>query len=377
MRNLMFVVAIILVGLAGWWWGMQSGAPQLPAPPLSAPIASVAPVGSAAARGLPTLAPMLRQIMPAVVSITVLSRAPAEDNPLYRDPFYRRYFGNQPPAERRALSAGSGVIIDATRGLVLTNNHVARNADRIEVALSDGRRVEAKLVGADPTTDIALLSVSAQGLVSMPLGTSDELEIGDYVVAIGNPFGLGQTVTFGIISALGRSGLNIEGLEDFIQTDAAINPGNSGGALVDIDGHLIGINTAILGSAGGNVGIGFAIPITMAQQIADQLARFGKVARGQLGMSIQDHPAGMPVAAQSGVQAGAMIADVAPGSPAEKAGLRRGDLIIAVNGNPIVNTAQLRARVGLVRVGQTVTLDFMRNGERLKVNATVAEPIQR
>jgi Do/DeqQ family serine protease len=264
------------------------------------------------------------------------------------------------------------VVIDAERGLVLTNNHVVRNAQRIGVALSDGRRIEAKLVGADPPTDLALLSITAQGLVGLALGDSDKLEIGDYVVAIGNPFGLGQTVTFGVVSALGRSGLGIEGYEDFIQTDAAVNPGNSGGALVDIDGHLIGINTAIVGPAGGNIGIGFAVPSNMVRQVAEQLARSGKVNRGQLGVSVQDHPGAMPTALQAESPPGAMVAEVAPGSPADKAGLRRGDVIIAVDGRPIVSAGQLRARVGLIPVGQSVELEVLRDGNRVKLNARVA-----
>jgi S1-C subfamily serine protease len=271
----------------------------LPGPPLSTPIAAVAPATSVEARGLPTLAPMLRRVMPGVVSITVQAREPAEDNPLYRDPYYRQFFGNQPPAEPPVLAAGSGVIIDGEQALVITNNHVVKNAERIGVALSDRRRVEAKLVGTDPATDIALLRIAAPKLAALPLGDSDALEIGDYVVAIGNPFGLGQTATMGIVSALGRTGLGIKGYEDFIQTDAAVNPGNSGGALVDVQGKLIGINAAIVGPSGGNVGIGFAIPINMAREVADQLARFGEVARGQLGVAIEDHPAAMPVAMQS------------------------------------------------------------------------------
>lgn len=372
MRKVLLVAVVLIIGVAGWWWIERGTAPPLPGPPVSSPIASTPPAVSAEARGLPTLAPMLRRVMPSLVSITVQARVPGEDNPLYKDPFYRRYFSGSTPAERQILAAGSGVVIDADRGLVLTNHHVVRNAERIGVALSDGRRIEAKLVGADPPTDLALLSIAAHGLVGLPLGDSDMLEIGDYVVALGNPFGLGQTVTFGVVSALGRSGLGIEGYEDFIQTDAAVNPGNSGGALVGIDGHLIGIDTAIVGPAGGNVGIGFAIPSNMGRSVADQIAEFGKVNRGQLGVSVQDHSAAMPAAMQAENPLGATVADVAPGSAAEKAGLRRGDIIVGVNGRPIVSAAQLRARVGLVAIGQTIELDVLRDGSRVKLNARVA-----
>lgn len=372
MRRAVTAGLAIVAAAALVFWLTHTPAPPLPGPPLSTPIASITPIASTEARNLPTLAPMLRKVMPAVVSITVQARVPAEDNPLYKDPFYRRKFGDQPPADREALAAGSGVIIDADQGLILTNNHVVRNAERIAVALSDGRRVEAKLIGTDPATDIALLRVTAQGLGALPLGDSDALEIGDYVVAIGNPFGLGQTATFGIVSALGRGGLGIEGYEDFIQTDAAVNPGNSGGALVDIEGHLVGINAAIVGPAGGNVGIGFAIPITMAREVADQIARFGKVVRGQLGVSINDHPGDMPAGLQAEFPPGAMVTDVARGSAAEKAGLERGDLIVAVNGKPVISGAQLRARVGLIRVGETIDLDVLREGKRIKMSATVA-----
>lgn len=213
--------------------------------------------------------------------------------------------------------------------------------------------------------------MAVQGLVALPLGNSDALEIGDYVVAIGNPFALGQTATAGIVSALGRSGLGIEGYEDFIQTDAAVNPGNSGGALVDIQGRLVGINAAILGPAGGNIGIGFAIPIAMARAVADQLVRFGKVERGQLGVSINDHPAQMPVGQQAEAPSGAMVVSVLRGSPAENAGLKPGDVIIAVNGKPIVGGAQFRALVGLVRPGDSVTLEVLRNGERIQAAVQV------
>jgi Do/DeqQ family serine protease len=366
--------AILALAMGAWWWTTQTPQPPLPGPAASTPIASAPPAASVEARGLPTLAPMLRKAMPAVVSITVQSRVPNQDNPLFKDPYYRRFFGNEPLPERRVQSAGSGVVIAADQGLILTNNHVVQNAERIGIMLADGRRIEAKLVGTDPATDVALLSVNAQGLVTLPLGNSDELQIGDYVVAIGNPFGLGQTVTAGIISALGRSGLGIEGYEDFIQTDATINPGNSGGALVDIDGRLIGINTAIVGPAGGNVGIGFAIPINMARDVAEQLRRFGKVARGQLGVTISDHPGDMPVGTRADTSAGAMIAEVARGSPAEKAGLKPGDLIIAVNGNPIVNSAQLRARVGRVRVDENIELEFLRGADRITLTVRIAAP---
>lgn len=369
-RVVLAATAAILV-FALWWWTTWTQSPALPGPPPSAPIARTAPPMSADARGLPTLAPMLRKAMPAVVSITVQAREPAQDNPLYQDPFYRRYFGDRVPRQREVMAAGSGVIVDTNRGLIITNFHVVKNAERIGVALSDGRRIEAKLVGTDPATDIALLTIRTKALVAMPLGNSGGLEIGDYVVAIGNPFGLGQTVTAGIVSALGRSGLGIEGYEDFIQTDAAINPGNSGGALVDLEGHLVGINTAIIGPAGGSVGIGFAIPIDMARKVADQLARFGKVVRGQIGVAVADHPAAMPAGLQATTPSGAMVTGVIPGSAADNAGLQRGDLIVAVNGEPVFSAAQLRSRVGLERIEDTVRLDVLRSGRRRTISVRI------
>jgi Do/DeqQ family serine protease len=375
MRKSAVVVAVLILAAAGWWWWTRSPAP-VPGPPQSAPMAAIAPPTSAEARGLPTLAPMLRKIMPGVVSVTVRALQPAEDNPLYKDPFFRQFFGEGAPAERQVLAAGSGVIIDGPHGLVLTNYHVVKGAERIGVALSDGRRIEAKLVGADPPTDLALVAISAQRLTAMPLGNSDALEIGDYVVAIGNPFGLGQTATFGIVSALGRTGLGIELYENFIQTDAAVNPGNSGGALVNIEGRLVGINTAIVGPAGGNIGIGFAIPVNMAREVADQLARFGKVTRGRLGVSIADHPAVMPLALQSEAPAGAMVTSVASGSAAEKAGIKPGDVILAIDGERIASAGQLRSRIGLTRPGTAVKIELLRSGKRIEANATVTAPTE-
>lgn len=242
--------------------------------------------------GLPTLAPLLAEVTPAVVNISVESRQTDDLNPLFNDPFFRRFFDLQPmpqePQPRRQMSAGSGVIFDAGAGYVLTNHHVVENGDRIVVTLKDRRQFDATLIGSDPGTDIALLKIEAEGLTALDMGDSDRLQVGDYVLAIGNPFGLGQTVTSGIVSALGRSGLNIEGFEGFIQTDASINPGNSGGALVTLDGRLIGINTAIIAPSGGNVGIGFAVPANMAAAVVAQLIEFGEVQRGTLGVMIQD-----------------------------------------------------------------------------------------
>lgn len=363
----------LAVALIAWW---ASSPPLLPGPPPSTPIPSVAPAQSAEALRLPTLAPMLRRVMPAVVSVYVQGLAPPESDALVQDEGPRSQGSEDTkPRARQVLDAGSGVIIDAARGLILTNEHVVKNAERIAVALADGRRVPARLVGADGPTDIALLRIAAPRLIAMPFGNSDALEIGDYVVALGNPFGLGETATLGIVSALGRAGLGIERYEDFIQTDAAINPGNSGGALVDFDGRLVGINAAIVGgsrSVGGNVGIGFAIPINMARAVADQLVRYGAVARGLLGVVAEDHPAAMPVSLQAQTPQGAMVTLVAPGSPAEKVGIRYGDLIIAINGERLESAAQLRTRVSLLRPGTTLAIKLLREGEPLTVTAVLA-----
>jgi Do/DeqQ family serine protease len=340
------------------------------------------PVGQAAqpqvdARGMPTLAPLVNEVTPAVVNISVITRSPLEDNPLFRDPFFRRFF-NLPerPAQREEQAAGSGVIVDAGRGYVLTNHHVIRSAERVIVTLKDRRQLPARLVGADPGTDIALLQVEAKNLSAVRFGDSDALQVGDYVIAIGNPFGIGQTVTSGIVSALGRSGLSPEGYEDFIQTDASINPGNSGGALINLRGELVGINSAILSASGGNLGIGFAVPSNMARIVMDQIARFGEVRRGRLGIDMVDlTPA---IAAKLGVaaQEGVAITGVHAGSPAEKAGLREQDVVVALNGRPVRAAAELRARLGLTPVGEEVELRVLRGKEARSVRTRIAPPVK-
>ena len=284
-----------------------------------------------------------------------------KQNPLMADPFFRRFF-NLPPlqCEKKVQSVGSGVIVDALEGYVLTNNHVIANADQIVVTLRDRRQLTAELVGTDPATDIAVLRIPAENLTALTLGDSDALEIGDFVVAIGNPFGIGQTVTSGIVSALRRSGLGIEGIEDFIQTDASINPGNSGGALVTLDGQLIGINTAIIGPSGGNVGIGFAIPTNMALQIMDQLVTYGEVRRGGFRVQGQDMTPALAEALGVAQTAGAIITRVAPDGPAGKAGLEAGDIVVGVNGDPVRDVSHLRNVVGLMRAGETIELTVLR-----------------
>ena len=313
--------------------------------------------------GMPTLAPILEKVMPAVVNIAVLQRSPEADNPLLRDPFFRRFFGG--PAEAQPqISAGSGVIVDAKNGYVMTNAHVVKDAREVLVTLKDNRRLPAKLIGADAGTDIALVKVDPKNLVQARIGDSDALQVGDFVVAIGNPFGIGQTATSGIVSALGRSGLSVEGFEHFIQTDASINPGNSGGALINLKGELIGINTAIIGPSGGNVGIGFAVPSVIARAVMDQLIRFGEVRRGRLGLGMTDVVGGGE---------GASIAEVQANSPAAQAGLRKGDVVSALNGRPVRGAAELRARLGVVPVGETVELRIQRGAESRTIRVTIGE----
>ena len=324
--------------------------------------------------GRPSLAPILKGVLPGVVNISTRSHIEVKQNPLFSDPFFRRFFDiPEQPRQEEQQSLGSGVVVDAARGYILTNHHVVDKADEITVTLRDGRNFEAKVVGSDPETDLAVLQIKASGLTSIPFGNSDTLQVGDFVVAIGNPFGLSQTVTSGIVSALGRSGLGIEGYEDFIQTDASINPGNSGGPLIDLDGQLVGINTAIVGPAGGNVGIGFAIPSNMAHDVMTQLIEFGEVRRGQLGIFIQDVTPELADALGLDRHAGALVAQVIEGSAAARAGLRPGDVIVAVDGEPVRNASQLRNTIGLLRVGTTVTLDVIRDGRRIRVKATITQ----
>ncbi len=321
---------------------------------------------------VPSLAPMLERVMPAVVNISTAGHVEMEQHPLFSDPFFRRFFDiPNMPRERKTQSLGSGVIVDAQRGLVLTNNHVIANADQINVRLNDGRQFAAEVVGSDPETDVAVIRIDARDLQALPAANSDQARVGDFVVAIGNPFGLGQTVTSGIISALARSGLGITGYEDLIQTDASINPGNSGGALVNLRGELVGINTAIYSQSGGNIGIGFAIPANMARQIMEQLVEFGEVNRGYLGAEMQNLDPALADAFGLSSMQGAVLVNIVPGSPAEKAGLRPGDVVTAVNGRAVRDAPDLRNQVGLRRIGDKLTLDVLRDGKRIAVSAHV------
>ncbi|HXF16296.1 MAG TPA: Do family serine endopeptidase [Burkholderiales bacterium] len=320
--------------------------------------------------GVPTLAPLVERVTPAVVNIAVLSRSPEHDNPMLQDPFFGRLFG-PPERSQPQISAGSGVIVNARLGHVLTNQHVVKDATQIVITLKNGRQLEAKLLGADIATDIALLEVEPDNLNAIRFADSDQLRVGDYVLAIGNPFGLGQTVTSGIVSALGRTGLNVEGYEDFIQTDASINPGNSGGALVNLKGELVGLNTAIIGPAGANVGIGFAVPSNMARAVMAQLAKYGEVRRGRIGLTTQDVSPEVPNAPGSRPGHGAVVVEVAPDSPAAKSGLKRGDVVLSVNGRPVRSSADLRNQIGLAAVGDLQEFKVLREGKELMFRAKV------
>ena len=359
-----WIRALLVVGLA-----LAAPAPE-PAAEAAMPLG----VGD---QQIPTLAPILKRTTPAVVNIATQGRVSIQQNPLFSDPFFRRFFDLPPaPRQRRVHSVGSGVIVDARQGYVLTNHHVIANADKIFVKLKDRRQFTAELVGADPATDIAVLKIPPEDLTALAIGDSDALEVGDFVIAIGNPFGIGQTVTSGIVSALRRSGLGIEGFEDFIQTDASINPGNSGGALVTLRGNLIGINTAIIGPSGGNVGIGFAIPINMARRVMAQLIAHGEMRRGRLGVTTQDLTPDLAEALGSDLDLGAVITQVAPGSSAAKAGLKAGDIVIAVDGEQVRSAADMRNKVGLSRVGKTIELTVLRDGAVHKISTEIVEARQ-
>lgn len=340
------------------------------------------PLTDGSGKELPSLAPMLKEVNPAVVNIATFSQQQQANNPLLNDPFFRFFFDipqNDPRfrqrPQRRQQSAGSGVIVDAKDGIVITNYHVIRGADEVQVSLVDGRTFQANVRGVDPELDVAVLEIEADELAEVEMNTSNQLEVGDFVVAIGNPFGLGQTVTTGVVSALGRTGLGIEGYENFIQTDASINPGNSGGALVNLRGELIGINTAIIAPAGGNVGIGFAIPTNMVEASMQQILKHGEVRRGVIGVAIQEITPDLRQAFNlKANQQGVLVTDVNEDSPADKAGLRPGDIILSVNDSRTVSSGQLRSQLSIVSIGETVELEILRDGKQRTVDVKVREP---
>jgi Do/DeqQ family serine protease len=330
------------------------------------PVADAAP--------MPSLAPMVKRVSPSVVNIATkgtIKEKPGQRNPLMDDPFFRRFFDE--PHERKFQSAGSGVVVDAKNGYIITNHHVVENASEITITLLDNRSFTAKVIGSDEGADIAVLQAKQPNLVAMSMGDSTKLEVGDYVVAIGNPFGLSHTVTAGIVSALGRTGINPDGYEDFIQTDASINPGNSGGALVNLRGELVGINSAILSGSGGNIGIGFAIPVNLVKSVMDQLIQYGQVKRGVLGVEL--YPVTTDIAKEYGVaeSLGALVARVASGSAAEHAGIKPGDIITSINGVAKKDPGELRYAIGLLHVGDKVEIGLLRDGKPRTVTAVVAE----
>src|ERR1700732_759747 len=357
-------------------------AASLTAAVLAAPTGFAAlPATPVADTPVPSLAPMVKRASPSVVNIATrgtIKEKPGQRNPLMDDPFFRRFFDTPPdskPRERQFQSAGSGVIVDAKNGYIITNHHVVENASEITITLLDYRTFTAKVIGTDEGADVAVLQAKQPNLVAMTMGDSTKLEVGDYVVAIGNPFGLQHTVTAGIVSALGRSGINPEagGYEDFIQTDASINPGNSGGALVNLRGELVGINSAILSRTGGNIGIGFAIPVNMVHSVMDQLIKYGQVKRGILGVQLYSITA--DIAKEYGLTetTGALVSGVAQGSAAERAGIKTGDIITSLNGATMKNSGELRNSIGMLHVGDKVELGLLRDGKPRKVTALIAE----
>jgi len=322
---------------------------------------------------MPSLAPLVKEVAPAVVNIRV-SQTVSSQSP-YGDEMFRRFFGlpDFEGGSREVASAGSGVIVDADNGYILTNHHVVDGADKIQISLFNDDSLDAEIVGSDAATDIAVIKVDPGNLVDLPIGDSDQVEVGDFVIAIGNPFGLGHTVTSGIVSALGRTGISRNGYEDFIQTDASINPGNSGGALVNMRGELVGINSAIVSRTGGNVGIGFAVPSEIARSIMRQILDFGEVRRGLLGVSIQTIDTESAKALGAEVDSGALVSAIEPGSAAEAAGLRVDDIIVKVNDKKIDNSRELANAIGLKGSGEMVDIEFVREGRAREVRATLGQ----
>ena len=328
--------------------------------------------------GVPSLAPMLEDVTPAVVNIYTISEA-EEKTQQIDDPFLRKFFnipGQQKSRKKNRAGLGSGVIINSNKGYIITNNHVIARAKDIKVKLQDGREFKATLVGSDPASDVAVIKISPEKLHAIKFSDSDKLRVGDFVVAIGNPFGIGQTVTSGIVSALGRSGLGIEAYENFIQTDASINPGNSGGALVNLKGELIGINTAIIGSRGGSgsVGIGLAIPVNMALDITKQLIEYGKVRRGYLGVSAQDLTNDLSKAFGIKANRGAIITQVLKDSPADLAGISIGDVVIKINNEDVQNASSMRNKIGLLKLNSIITMEINRKGKIITKKVQITEP---
>jgi len=358
------IVASMTLTAASWGVATIPAMAALPAMPDGTPV--------------PSLSPMVKRISPSVVNIATRGtiKEQGQRNPLLDDPFFRRFFDapqDQAPRERQFQSAGSGVIVDAKNGYIITNHHVVENASEITITLLDNRSFTAKVIGSDEGSDIAVLQAKQPNLIPMPLGDSSKLEVGDFVVAVGNPFGLQHTVTYGIVSALGRSGINPDGYEDFIQTDASINPGNSGGALVNLRGELEGVNSAILSRSGGNIGIGFAIPVNMVKSVMDQLIRYGEVKRGVLGVNIYDVTPDIAKEFGLNESRGALVAGVVQGSAADRAGVKTGDIITSVNGVNTKGAGELRATIGMLRVGDKVELGILREGKPRKFTAMISE----
>jgi Do/DeqQ family serine protease len=344
------------------WLPSRGGAPMVSTPTATPSASSAAPLSYNAA---------VQRAMPSVVNIFTSKEIRSPRHPLLNDPIFRRFFGEQLPDEaQRASSLGSGVIVSAS-GYVLTNHHVVEAADEIEVALADGKKLLAKVVGNDPETDLAVLRISGENLPAISFGSAENLRVGDVVLAIGNPFGVGQTVTNGIVSALGRTGLGINTFENFIQTDAAINPGNSGGALIDAQGNLIGINTAIFSRSGGSMGIGFAIPVSTAKMVLDQIVKSGAVTRGWIGVEVQEITPPIAESFKLGGTRGALIAGVLRGGPADKAGVKPGDVLTEVEGKPVADPTSMLNLIAALAPGKPATVKLKRSGNDVDATITV------